>query len=233
MPVVPRSAVHLLEGLTISIGEVRVSAVKNVRNLGAYLDCHLDMSHNVAILLKSCYFHVYHIGQILKFLPRKTIKRGVSAMITSRIDYCNALLYGTSGKNLVKLQRLQNVAAKIIVGGSKYEQVTLILRELHWLPVESRIHFKIMVLVHRAVNDTEPVYLQELVNMYRPGRSLRSQSDRLLTRPRTRSRAGDATFVSAAADLWNNLPLNLRLIEDICSFRTALKTHYFTKHYGD
>ena len=168
MPVVPRSAAHLLEGLTISIGEVRVSAVKNVRNLGAYLDSHLDMSHNVAILLKS-----------------------------------------------------------------KYEHVTPVLRELHWLPVESRIHFKIMVLVHRAVNDTGPVYLQELVNMYRPGRSLRSQSDRLLTRPRTRSRAGDASFVSAAADLWNNSPLNLRLIEDICNFRTALKAHYFTKHYGD
>ena len=176
---------------------------------------------------------MYHIGQIRKFLPRKTIERGVSAMITSRINYCNVLLYGTSGKNLVKLQRLQNVAAKIIVGGSRYERVTTILRELHWLPVESRIHFKIMVLVHRAVNDTGPVYLQELVNMSRTGWSLRSQSDRLLTRPRTRSRTGDATFVSAAADLWNNLPLNLRLIEDICSFRTALKAHYFTKHYGD
>ena len=153
-------------------------------------------------------------------------------MIFLCIDYCNAQLYGTSDKNLVKLQRLQNVAAKIIIGGSKYEHVTPILRELHWLPVESRIHFKIMVLVHWAVNDTGPVYLQELVNMYRPGRSLRSQSARLLTRPRTRSRARDATFVSAASDLWNTLPLNLRLIEDICSFKTALKAHYFTKHYG-
>ena len=72
---------------------------------------------------------MYHIGQIRKLLPRKTIERVVSAMITSRIDYCNALLCGTSGKNLVKLQRLQNVAAKIIVGGSKYEHVTPILRE--------------------------------------------------------------------------------------------------------
>ena len=100
-------------------------------------------------------------------------------MINSCIDYCNALLYGTYGKNLVKLQRLQNVAAKIIVGGSKYEHVTPILRELHWLPVESRIHFKIMVLVYRTVNDTGPGYLQAFVNLYRPGRSLRSQSDRL------------------------------------------------------
>ena len=223
MPVVPRSAAHLLEELTISIGEVRVSAVNNVRNLGAYLDSHLDMSHKVAILLKSCYFHMYHIGQIRKFRPRKTIERAVNAMITSRIDYCNALLYGTSGKSLAKLRLLQNIAAKRTVGGLKYEHVTPILRESHWLPVESRIHFKIMVSVHRAVNDTGPVYLQELVNMYRPGRSLRSQCDKLLTRPRTRSRAGDATFVSAAADLWNTLTLNLRLIEDICSFRTALK----------
>ena len=74
--------------------------------------------------------------------------------------------------------------------------------------MESRIYLKIMVLVHRAVNDTGPVYLQERVNVYRPA-LLRSQPDRLLTRPITRSRAGDVTFVSAAADLWNTLPLNL------------------------
>ena len=75
-----------------------------------------------------------------------------------------------------------------------------------------------MVLVHRAVNDTGPVYLQELVNMYRPGRSLRAQSARLLTIPKTRSRAEDATFVSAAADLWNTLPLILRLIRGYFQF---------------
>ena len=100
------------------------------------------------------------------------------------LDYCNALLYGTSGKNLVKLQRLQNVAAKITVGRSKCEHVIPILRELHLLPLESRIHFK-MVLVYRSVIDTGPVYLHELVNMYRPGRSLCSQSTRLLTIPRS------------------------------------------------
>ena len=71
MPVVARAAAHLLEGLTKSIGEVRVTAVNNVRNLNAYLDCHLDISHNVAILLKSAYFHMYHIGQIWKFLSQK------------------------------------------------------------------------------------------------------------------------------------------------------------------
>ena len=83
---------------------------KNVRNVGAYL----DMSHNVVILLKSCYFH-------RKVLPRNFFERVVNAMITSCIDYCNALLYGTSGKNHMKLQRLQNVSAKIILGGSRYE----------------------------------------------------------------------------------------------------------------
>ena len=138
------------------------------------------MSHNVAILVKSCYFHMYHIGQIWKILPRKTIERVVNAMITSRIDYCNALLYGTSNKNLVKLQLLQNVAAKIIVGGSKYEHVTPILRELHWLPVESRIHLKIMVLVHRAVNDTGPVYLGGHCALCLPGCLLDQERDQEL-----------------------------------------------------
>ena len=101
----------------------------------------------------------------------------------------------------MKLQRIQNVAAKIIVGGSKYEHVTQILRELHWLPVESRTHFKIMVLVHRAVNDTGPVYLQELVNIDLGGHCALSLTGCFLDQELKRSTAGDATFVSAAADL--------------------------------
>jgi hypothetical protein len=232
LPVVPRSARSLLDGLTINVGGITVAAVDSVRNLGAHLDCHMDMAANISMTIKSCYFHLRHVGQIRKFLPKKTMERVVNAMITSRIDYCNSLLYGTTDKNLARLQRLQNVAAKLIMGGSKYDHVTPILRDLHWLPIRSRIHYKIMVLVHKAVHNAGPVYLRDLINMYSPGRVLRSGGCRLLARPRTRTRAGDATFTSATADLWNDLPAPLRLIEGEAAFKRALKTHYFTQHYS-
>ena len=126
-------------------------------------------------------------------------------MITSRIDYCNALIYGTSDKNLVKLKRLQNVAAKIIVGGSKYEHVRPISRELHCLTGQ------LMTL--------DPSICRNLsICTDRGGHCALSLPGCLLDQER---------------DQGLDMPLNLRLIEDICSFKTALKAHYFTKHYGD
>lgn len=231
LPIVPRSVRHLLEGLSITVGGISVAAVSQVRNLGAILDSHMEMTTNTSLIVKACYFHLHHIAKINKYLPRKTKERVVNAMVTSRIDYCNALLYGTTGKNLDKLQRVQNSAARLIMGVSKFDHVTPVLRELHWLPIRARIHYKIMVLVHKAVNNSGPIYLRDLINLYAPGRTLRSGSSLLLARPRTRSKAGDATFTSAAADLWNNLPVSLREIDSEASFKSALKTHDFKLCY--
>ena len=67
----------------------------------------------------------------------------VHAFITSKLDYCNSLMYGRPNSQIQKLQRVQNAAAKIISGARKYDHVTPLLRELHWLPVkeESNLRF--------------------------------------------------------------------------------------------
>ena len=122
------------------------------------------MSHNTSEIVRCCYFHIHHIGQINKLLPRQTRERVVNALVTSRLDYCNSLLYGTIDKNFVKLQRIQNTAARLITHVPKYD-ITPVLKELHWLPVRERVCFKIMLLVHRAVNFRGPVYLRDLIYM--------------------------------------------------------------------
>ena len=98
--------------------------------------------------------------------------------------------------------------------------------DLLWLPIWACIHYKILMLVHRAVNRMGPVCLQSLVAPYTPGQSLCSSCSLLLARPRARTKAGDAAFPSAVAVLWN-LPLVLRQIQDERGFRTALKTYLF------
>ena len=73
------------------------------------------MSSHTESILRSGYFHLHHISQIKKFLPRATREMVVNAMVTSRLDYCNSLLNGTDNGNFVRLQRLQNAAARLIV----------------------------------------------------------------------------------------------------------------------
>ena len=99
------------------------------------------------------------------------------AFVTSRIDYCNELLYGLPDCEIVKQQRVQNAAARLLNSASKYSHITPVLKELHWLPVRFRIHFKILLLTFKALNGIVPDYIKELINVKKHERySLRSNS---------------------------------------------------------
>ena len=174
LPIVPVSANTLIKELSITVGGALIQAVDKVKNLGVYLDNHMNMSAITSEIVRCCYFHIHHIGQINKFLPRQTWERVVNALVTSRRDYCNSLLYGTVDKNFARLQRLQNTSARLITRVPKYSNITPVLKELHWLPVREHVCFKIMLLVHRAVNCRGPVFLRDLICIYTPTRALRS-----------------------------------------------------------
>ena len=111
--------------------------------------------------------------------------------------------------------------------------ITPVLKNLHWLPIVQRIHFKVMITVFKAMHNTAPAYLQELIVPYVPSRGLRSQEHNLLCVPFTRSTlAGSRAFSIAGPTLWNALPQYLRDISDIAKFKRQLKTHLFDQHYG-
>ena len=91
--------------------------------------------------------------------------------VTSRLDYSNSLLYGTSKKEINRLQRLQNRAAKLIFNAPKYDHASPYLQELHWFPVMERIEFKILVFVFKYFTGCAPSYIEDIIFRYRPGRS--------------------------------------------------------------
>ena len=130
--------------------------------------------------------------------------------------------------NVVKqLQHVQNAAAKVIFQKRKYDHVTPILKELHWLPVQFQIKFKILTYVYRYVNGSAPEYLQDLVQLYVPNRTLRSKTNKLLVVPKSYSVLGSRRFECAASELWNNLPSFIGWAESLACFKKLLKTHLF------
>ena len=98
----------------------------------------MGLSSLIASIPLSVYFPLHHISQVKKFLPRATSEKVVNTMVTSRLDYCNCLLYGSDDRNFLGLQRRQNAAARLIVGLSKRARITPALCDLHWLPVRER-----------------------------------------------------------------------------------------------
>jgi len=74
--------------------------------------------------------------RIRKFLNHETVQILVNAFVTSRLDYCNSLLYGLPATQLSKLQRVQNAAARLICNISRFGNISPILFALHWLPIK-------------------------------------------------------------------------------------------------
>ena len=124
--------------------------------------------------------------------------------VTSRIDYCNGLLYGLPDCEISKLQRVQNAAAMLLTSSHKYDHIMPVLHDLHWLPVKYRIHFKILLLTFKALNGMAPAYIRNLINVRKHARySLCSNSSITLLHPagKMKKTFGDRSFSVAAPTL--------------------------------
>ncbi len=108
----------------------------------------------------------------------------IHAFMTSRLDYCNALLGGCSARLINKLQMVQNAAARVLTRIRKYDHISPVLSTLHWLPTKHRIDFKILLITYKALNGLAPQYLSELLLHYSPPHLLRSQNSGHLIIPR-------------------------------------------------
>ena len=159
-------------------------------------------------------------------------KTVIHTHITNKLDYNNSLLMGCPKKVIRRMQLVQNAAARVITGCKKKDHVTPILHQLHWLPVEYRIVYKVLLLTFKVLNGKGPEYLRELLTVYVPGRSLRSETDNLLCVPRTKYvETQKRAFGVQAALQWNKLPVSLRHTDTVDSFKKALKTHLFKHAY--
>ena len=215
--------------LMISGSEIQSKDV--VRNLGIYQDSHLSMEKQVNHLCRTANFHLKRIGAIRRYLTTDATKSLVRSLVVSRLDYCNSLLFGLPDVLINKIQRVQNKAARVVSRTPRQEHITPILRDMHWLPVQRRIEYKVLLYTFKSLHDLSPEYLKDLVQHHQSSRTLRSNHLNQLSVPRTRTRYGDRTFSHAAACLWNSLPSHLTTICSIDCFKRSLKTHLFKVQY--
>ena len=149
-----------------------------------------------------------NISKIRQYLTIDATKSLVNSTITSRLDYCNGLLYGANQSVINRLQVVQNTAVRLITKTPKHAHINPALKQLHWLPV------------YKALNGQGPEYLNNLLTLYSPRRQLRSADDHtLLVARRTPTVTyGEKCFTTAAPKLWNTLPrtLHIRVLLKIC-----------------
>jgi len=111
----------------------------------------MSFDHHVVNVCKAAFYHTRALRRIQKFIVIADSKNIAAAVVGSRLDYCNSLLYGVSGANLNKLQRVQNFLARIVLSSDIRSNGKLNLADLHWLPVRARIHYKIALLTFKLI----------------------------------------------------------------------------------
>ena len=221
------------ESIQVHFGDATITPQRVVKNLGAIFDHEMSMAKQAQHATKSAYFHLRRISKIRPYISKKACAAAIHSTVTSRLDYHNGLLLGAPKSITKRMQVAQNSAARLLTQTSKREHITPILAQLHWLPVEKRISYKALCMVHSAIHDDcAPLYLKDMCQMYVPRRALRSDDDNFkLVVSNDSNSYGRRAFDSCAFRLWNCLPLALRMISKKDCFMRALKTFFYIESY--
>ena len=228
-----------LKNLDIGGDELILSPVLAAKNLGFHFDDQLNMNAQISHLSQICYLNLRNLKRIASRLNHELKVQLVHSNILSIIDYCNAVLFGISEKNLKRIQKIQNNAVRFIFnlnGLKKYTSITPYLKKLHFLPVHYRIKFKIALMVFKCLNNLAPCYLKELIQLREPKKiSMRMDNDFYLMKTPTPARFSrtDASFCQCGPKIWNELPYAVRCINEIENFKKCLKTYYFEIAFKD
>ena len=135
----------------LSLNSFLVTPGTSVKRLGVTIDPDLAFNEHITNIARIAFLHPRSIAKLRNALSLQDAEKLVHAFITSRLDYCNTLLSGCSSKSLNKLQLVQNAAARVLTRTRKFDHISPVLSNLHWLPVKFRIEYKILLLTYKVI----------------------------------------------------------------------------------
>ena len=229
----PRMEEKLSRDQKITVGATSIDKSSKARNLGVIFDNNMNMEQHITGVCKSANFHLRNIGSIRNVLSESTAAQLVHALITSRLDYCNSLLFGLPDNQIKRLQQIQNNAARMVSRVRKFDHITPTLKRLHWLPIRQRLTFKVNLLTFKSLHNQAPQYLGKLLVPSKRTIGGRNFEPDLLHVPNFKCDTfGGRSFSVIAPQEWNKLPLDIRQSKCTISFKKALKTHLFLSAYS-
>ena len=224
---------------SVPLGTHSIELSEKAKNLGFYFDDQMSLESQVNNVTKNCFMNLRNLRRIGSKLSHSLKVQLVQSMIFSHLDYCNAVYGSLSEANLNKLQKIQYAAVQFIYGLSgkdRFQPLSPFLKELHFLPVRSRIRYKVALMTFKCINNIAPHYLSEMITLRDPNRhELRIDSDFYVLKspPRPNYKRTEGTFSVTAPTIWNDLPHELRCMTELNAFKKKLKTYYIRTVFGE
>ena len=197
-------------------------------------------------LLSRDWFKVVSLNVILRIRIKLKLQICTMLLVTSKYVYFRTPLYTLNTiidafvskchlKNRTKLdlQICTMLSYNVVSGSKKYDHITPVLKDLHWLPIRKRIEFKILLLTFKCMQGCAPLYLRKMLVKQANTRTLRSNTKNVLQIPLTNlKRFGDRAFCAYAPRLWNELPDYIKAADSVQNFKKQLKTLLFRKEFN-
>ena len=220
--------------VTLNNGE-EILITDKIKYLGFHFDRFLSFTSHVNKIVSHCYQLLNTVRQLRKYLTQTEVETLVHSIITSRVDYCNSLFFGAQKTNcIMKLQRLQNSASKIVLRKGRLQGCPSgeRLNILHWLTVEKRIVFKVLVIIYGCFIGTAPVLVSSLLQRKFPSSTIDDDfncdfDDRLYYPVYS---IGRRAFIFYAPRMWNALPIDIRSSVNKDIFKNKLKTYLWSSY---
>ena len=200
----------------------------HAKNLGVIIDSDLNFQRHIKNTVKVCNYFIRDIRCVRKHLTLDASTALANALVRSRLDYCNSLLHSLPGVHLNKLLRVQNALARVVTKSTRFTSTKSLLERLHWLPIASRLDFKIATLTYKAVHLKQSPCLAQHLKLKSMQLKTRNNDQLLLQHPSVGTNSyGRRAFSYTAPIVWNKLPYKIRNAPSVTLFRKKLKTLYF------
>jgi hypothetical protein len=210
----------------ILVGSSSVTPAVEIRNLGFMFNRTLSITSHLKAIKQTTFYHLRRILSIKNCVSFRLREILVHAFITSRLDFCNSLFYGS----------ILSTTARALLCNSNDESSNDILVRLHWLPILARVKFKLAILGFKIVSNNAPQYYApiQIATFSRVTRSAFAPllTSRSLVSTHRLVSYGDRSCFYSVCQVFNSLPADIRSTSDFNSFKAKLKTYLFALSFN-
>ena len=214
----------------LNIGNIAVKPSTSVKLLGVTIGAKLNFREFILSKIRTCNFHLRNLKNIRRCLSKNIRIQLVNILILSKLDYCNSLLCFLPDSHIYPLQKMMNKTVRFIFNLKYDEHISPFLFQLHFLPIKFRIKFKLCLVAFKIMIGLAPLYLRNMFQSFKPITTINLRTgvgrDEMMIQISLAQRKKNDIYTKIILE-WNNLPLELRRIQDIETFKVKLKTHFF------
>ena len=213
----------LPEDFHVTLLGKEIYPVSSAKDLGIILDRSLTYDDHITEVVSKCVAALCQINRVKHLLDTKTMVTLIKTLVFSKLFYCSSVWSNTSKKNMDRLQKVQNFAARVVTDTRKFDHVTPVLTQLNWLTVTNTLNFKDAIMTYKCLNGLAPTYLFDRFKKRSQLYNSNTRRKDMLQIPFYRSAAGQRSFLYRAVKIWNDLPEVLKSADCVTSFKVLYK----------